>query len=53
MIVDALNWMTEHPFWALYAAILLGIAIHGFRPATRIYKELRDELDETENQDNE
>lgn len=46
MIVDALNWMMAHPFWALYAAILLGIAIHGFRPATRIYRELRDELDD-------
>lgn len=38
MIVDALEWMTQHPFWALYAAILLGVAIHGFRPATRIIR---------------
>lgn len=49
MIVDALEWMTQHPFWSLYAAILLGIAIHGFRPASRIYKDLRDEIENEEN----
>ena len=43
MIVDALEWMTQHPFWSLYAAI------HGFRPATRIYKDLRDEIENEEN----
>lgn len=26
-----LDWLTQHPFWALYLAILCGIAIHGFR----------------------
>lgn len=47
MIVDALEWMTQHPFWSLYA--LLGIAIHGFRPATRIYKDLKDKIENEEN----
>lgn len=25
------DFVMYHPFWALYLAILLGIAIHGFR----------------------
>lgn len=25
------DFVMQHPFWALYTAILLGIAIHGFR----------------------
>ncbi len=24
------DFVMQHPFWALYAAILLGIAVHGF-----------------------
>lgn len=48
MIVDALNWVLEHPFAALYVAILAGIAFHGFRPATRIFK-----TDNSDDQDNE
>ena len=29
------DFVMNHPFWALYVAILLGIAIHGFRPASK------------------
>lgn len=25
------DFVMQHPFWALYLAILLGIAVHGFR----------------------
>lgn len=25
------DFVMQHPFWALYLAILFGIAIHGFR----------------------
>lgn len=25
------DFVMRHPFWALYLAILFGIAIHGFR----------------------
>lgn len=25
------DFVMQHPFWALYTAILLGIAVHGFR----------------------
>lgn len=25
------GFVMQHPFWALYLAILFGIAIHGFR----------------------
>lgn len=31
MITDLFNAVMPHPFWALYIAVLLGIAIHGFR----------------------
>lgn len=31
MIADLFNAVMQHPFWALYIAVLLGIAIHGFR----------------------
>lgn len=31
MIWGLFNAVMKHPFWALYIAILLGIAIHGFR----------------------
>lgn len=31
MIWDLFNAVMQHPFWALYIAVLLGIAIHGFR----------------------
>ena len=30
MIWDIFNAVAAHPFWALYIAILGGIAIHGF-----------------------
>lgn len=30
-MTEVLDWVTLHPFWSLYIAILLGIAIHGFR----------------------
>lgn len=33
MIIDLFNQVMQHPFWALYIAVLLGIAIHGFRPS--------------------
>lgn len=32
MITELFNAVSQHPFWALYIAVLLGIAIHGFRP---------------------
>lgn len=32
MIQELFNAVSQHPFWALYIAVLLGIAIHGFRP---------------------
>lgn len=25
------DFVMQHPFWALYLAILFGIALHGFR----------------------
>lgn len=31
MIRDLFNAVMQHPFWALYIALLLRIAIHGFR----------------------
>lgn len=31
MIWDLFNAVMQHPYWALYIAFLLGIAIHGFR----------------------
>lgn len=30
MIWDLFNAVMQHPYWALYIAILFGIAIHGF-----------------------
>lgn len=36
MIWDLFNAVMQHPFWALYIAILLGIAIHGFRSKNEI-----------------
>lgn len=35
MIWELFNAVMQHPFWALYITILLGIAIHGFRPINR------------------
>lgn len=32
MIWDLFNAVMQHPFYALYIAVLLGVAIHGFRP---------------------
>ena len=32
MITELFSTVAQHPFWALYIAVLLGIAIHGFRP---------------------
>lgn len=26
-----LDFVMQHPFWALYLAILFGIALHGFK----------------------
>ncbi len=34
MIQDLFNAVMQHPFWALYIALLLGVAIHGFRSDT-------------------
>lgn len=31
------DFVMNHPFWALYLAILLGISIHGFRHTTIYY----------------
>lgn len=31
MIQELFSTVMQHPFWALYIAILLGISIHGFR----------------------
>lgn len=28
---DLFNFVMVHPYWALYLAFLLGIAVHGFR----------------------
>lgn len=25
------DFVMQHPFWALYTAMLLGIAVHGFK----------------------
>jgi hypothetical protein len=30
-MADFLDFVMRHPFWALYLAILGGIAFHGFR----------------------
>ena len=32
MIQELFGCVMQHPFWALYIAVLLGVAIHGFRP---------------------
>ncbi len=34
MIRDLFNAVMQHPFWALYIAMLPGVAIHGFRSDT-------------------
>lgn len=31
MIADLFNAVMTYPLWSLYIAILLGLAIHGFR----------------------
>lgn len=31
MVQELFDFVMQHPFWALYLAILLGIAVHGFR----------------------
>lgn len=33
MITELFTAVMQHPFWALYIAVLLGVAIHGFRPS--------------------
>lgn len=43
MIWDLFNAVIQHPFWALYIAVLLGVAIHGFRPGNTTKNYYEDE----------
>lgn len=37
------DFVMYHPFWALYLAILCGIAIHGFRANKTYYRDSQDD----------
>lgn len=37
------DFVMYHPFWALYLAILMGIAIHGFRTNRTYYRDNNDD----------
>ena len=41
------DFVMQHPFWALYLAVLCGIAIHGFR-TNRNYYTNNDDSNNTE-----